>query len=190
MAAAAPGDALAAEAEAGVKRRQGKWVADAPAAENAQRELPLFAKAYFELGRKAARKQVSAEKLHEFRLATKHFRYLLELFRPIYGPRLDSYVDQLRKVQTLLGDLNDFAVTREMVELGPEAGTAEAVRAIEFLSKKEDKKRAEFRDYWKNEMDAEGRESLWKNYLGKQAAKKGPARQKKAEGASAARFGS
>ncbi len=161
-----------------MKRRQGKWVADTTAAENAQRELPLFAKDYFALGRKAARKQVSTERLHQFRLATKHFRYLLELFRPMYGPRLDSYIGELRKVQTLLGDLQDFAVTRDMVETGPEMGTTDARRAIEFLTKKEEKKRGEFREYWKAEMDAEGRETAWKNYLGKHAVRKAPGRQK------------
>lgn len=162
-----------------MKRRQGKWVAAAPVEENAQRELPQFAKAYFSLGRKAARKGVSAERLHEFRLATKHFRYLLELFGPIYGPRLDNYIAQLRKVQTLLGDLNDFIVTREMVLGGPEAGTDDAKAAIAFLTKREEKKRAEFRDYWKSEFDADGREALWKQYLERQAGRKAPGRQRR-----------
>lgn len=172
-----------------MKRRQGKWVAETTAGENAQRELPLFAKDYFALGRKAARKHVSTERLHQFRLATKHFRYLLELFRPAYGPRLDSYIDQLRKVQTLLGDLQDFSVTRDMVETGPEMGSADARRAIEFLTKKEEKKRGEFREYWKSEMDADGREAAWKNYLGKHAVKKAPGRLRKVEG-QAAKVGS
>lgn len=139
-----------------MKQRSGAWVPETGAAENARRELPLFAAEYFSSGRKVARKGVSAQRLHEFRLATKHFRYLLELFRPLYGPRFEHFFQQLRTVQTLLGELNDYAVTRRMMR-----GEPEAARLMDHLDELEAKRRAEFRSFWREQFDADGEEENW-----------------------------
>src|SRR6266566_5394374 len=46
--------------------------------ETAMRKLPRMAKEFFDRGRKSAGASGSAEKLHEFRITTKKFRYTLE----------------------------------------------------------------------------------------------------------------
>lgn len=132
---------------------------------SAQRELPLFAAEYFASGRKAARKRVTPEGLHEFRLSTKHFRYLLELFSPLYGEGIDMLLDQLRAVQTLLGDLNDYAVTESMVRPKNSRDSAETALLLDFLAAQNKKKRTEFRKYWKESFDSEGAEARWIAYL-------------------------
>ncbi|MBI3682717.1 MAG: CHAD domain-containing protein [Acidobacteria bacterium] len=143
-----------------MKRRKGKWNASAPAVENARRELPLFAGLYFKAGRKVSRPGAPARKLHQFRLVTKHFRYLLELFRPLYGPRLDVCLMRLRRLQGLLGDLNDYEVTRQML-----AGEADAPGVLAWLKRQDQRKRAEFRRYWEEEFAKAGEQKRWQAYL-------------------------
>ncbi len=150
-----------------MKHRKGKWVAAAPARENASRELPLFAAEYFALGRKSARKGVRPEKLHEFRLATKHFRYLLELFRPLYGDQFETFFHQLRAVQTVLGELNDYAVTREMLRGGKAKKDPELDRLFTYLKEQRVAKNREFRRLWRDEFDVDGAEERWVDYLAK-----------------------
>lgn len=54
-----------------------------------------------------------AEELHQFRLDIKRFRYTLELFVPIYGPEIEPLLERLRRLQSLLGDMNDCVATAE-----------------------------------------------------------------------------
>ena len=86
-----------------MKRRAGNWQLEAAVVENMRRELPRFAAEYFQAGRQAASKGARAKLLHEFRLLTKHFRYLIEMFRGYYGKKLAGYLKKLRRIQTLLG---------------------------------------------------------------------------------------
>src|SRR5262249_5894171 len=78
------------------------------AAETAGAALPRMAVKYFKAGREAANGNPSPKELHRFRIATKRFRYSLELFRPIYGPSLERQLDALRKIQNVLGKLSDY----------------------------------------------------------------------------------
>src|SRR5258708_346614 len=64
--------------------------------QTAMRKLPRMAKEFFDRGKKAAGASGSADKLHDFRIATKKFRYTLELFAPIYGPRLSARLERIR----------------------------------------------------------------------------------------------
>lgn len=146
-----------------MKHREGNWVADGPAAENARRELCLYAEEYFSAGRKVARKGVSAERLHEFRLATKHFRYLLEMFQPLYGKRIDDLVKALRQVQTVLGELNDCSATAEL--LAEQAGVEDVRKLFQFLEDESRKKRREFRHLWKDQFDGPGEQERWQAVL-------------------------
>ena len=148
-----------------MKQKQGQWEPAKPALDNAKRELCDFAKEYFRAGRKTARKGTSAERLHQFRLATKHFRYLLELFEPLYGKRLDGLVRQLRQVQTILGELNDFTATAAL--LADRKENTEVQQLFQYLHEERRKKRREFRHHWKLEFDAEGEELRWLSILGR-----------------------
>lgn len=146
-----------------MKRREGNWNPAESCATAARRELPLFADAYFRAGRKVARKGSSAGDLHQFRLATKHFRYLLELFQPLYGPRLDAALKQLRHVQTLLGELNDYETTRQLVRA--DAERPEVAQLHQYLDSMRKLKRREFRKHWVEVFDAEGEALRWRELL-------------------------
>ncbi|MCC6368074.1 MAG: CHAD domain-containing protein [Bryobacterales bacterium] len=140
---------------------KGRWAAEAPASENAREELVAEAEEFFRAGRKAARKGTSVRKLHEFRLHTKHFRYLLEVFRPVYGQPMDGRLKRLREVQTLLGDLNDYAVTGELL-----SSSRDGVQELfAYLGKQRKKRLAEFRACWMESFDREGQEEAWVRYL-------------------------
>jgi CHAD domain-containing protein len=140
------------------------WNAAAHAAENAARELPQAARAYFRQGRATCRGESSARTLHRFRLETKRFRYTLELFRPCYGPGLDRRLALLRDVQTHLGEINDCAATTEML-----GKTRPRFRT--FLKHRMSAKIAELHRFWEQTVDAAGQELWWTDYLSRFARK-------------------
>jgi CHAD domain-containing protein len=126
------------------------------AAENARLLLPKLAEKYFKAGRKAAEGDPSPKKLHGFRLATKQFRYSLELFRPLYGAKLDRKLRTLGELQSVLGKLSDYRSARTLLE-GDQ--TLE-----EKLDRARKKKLKEFREQWAA-FDTEGQLHRWKVYL-------------------------
>lgn len=140
-----------------------KWVEGAEALENGKQVLPKVARAYFAGGRRAARAEADWKEMHRFRLMTKHFRYLLELFRPLYGEALEKKIGTLREVQGLLGAINDCQTARELV---PED------EGFQVFLEEEFKRRSEaFREYWMKTFDAAGQRKEWLVLLsGKQAA--------------------
>jgi CHAD domain-containing protein len=101
----------------------------------AERELPRMAQEWEEAGDQAA-KSGSFETLHRFRIFSKRYRYTLELF-----PGTERRIEQMRKVQDHLGEINDCVATLELVR-----GHARAEHAIgELLTTRE---RA-FQAFWK-----------------------------------------
>jgi len=74
---------------------------------NARSELPKRAADYFAEVRKTLAENPTLAELHRVRLATKRLRYTLELFRPCYGPGLETRLAALRAIQQLLGEVND-----------------------------------------------------------------------------------
>ena len=91
------------------------WDERAGAAVNARRELPHLAASYFARVRALLADDPSAPKLHRLRLLTKRLRYTLELFRPCYGPGLDTRLAALRRIQQSLGEVNDSAAAGRLV---------------------------------------------------------------------------
>jgi CHAD domain-containing protein len=128
------------------------------AVENARLLLPKLLAKYFKAGRKAADGKQSPRKLHGFRLATKQFRYSLELFRPCYGPSLDRKLAALSELQSALGKLSDYASVRTILP-GDKALEAKLERASK-------KKLKEFREQWAA-FDADGQQKRWRHYLEK-----------------------
>jgi CHAD domain-containing protein len=141
-----------------MKHTKAKWQPDAPAVEEASRELPRLARAYLRAGRKAAHKSTKAPELHEFRLVTKHFRYLLELFEPLYGDRLESYLTQLKHIQKVLGELNDYAVTREMMD-GEHGKDRDLLLA--HLDKQQDRRLKRFIKEWNANFGSREQKKAW-----------------------------
>ncbi len=53
---------------------------------------------------------------HRLRIAVKRLRYTLEIFEPAFENGLDAFIQPLKKMQTLLGDLNDCAAWPALLE--------------------------------------------------------------------------
>ena len=140
------------------------WDVKKSAPKNAARKLPPLAGRYFKAGRELVNRRGSLEVLHQFRLETKRFRYTLELFRPCYGPGLDKRLTSLRKIQDLLGELNDCVTTQNIL------GRKQNILA-EFLQRRIARKRRELTRYWQSSFDAPGRERWWSDYLERFARK-------------------
>ncbi len=139
--------------------------ATSEAARYAAGELPLLARKFFKRGRRAAAIDVPPAALHQFRLAAKRFRYVVELFRPVYGPGLSARLAALRSVQRHLGEVSDCATACELLRDAskPLARTAAlASRRIEALNQQ--RMRA-FRLHWKRTFDSPLKERNWVFYL-------------------------
>jgi CHAD domain-containing protein len=150
------------------KPHQVEWDEKANAAANARRELPALVARYFASVRELLAKAPPPPELHRLRLATKRLRYTLELFRPCYGPGLETRMAELRAVQQLLGEVNDSAATgRLLAKAMPES--AQRAQVEKFLAERAAQKAQEFRRHWDKVFDAAGRERRWMDYLKRQA---------------------
>jgi CHAD domain-containing protein len=134
-----------------------KWKPSGTAAESVRAALPKMAQKYFKAGRKAATGKQTPKKLHRFRIATKKFRYSLELFHPVYGPSLERHIDALRELQSILGKLNDHHTLKPFFK-GDKALQAKLDEAME-------KHLSQFHEQWKK-FDADGELKRWKDYFG------------------------
>lgn len=54
--------------------------------------------------------------LHDMRIACKRLRYLLEIFGIAFAADLDPYLEQVKELQDLLGDIHDCDVQIPMLE--------------------------------------------------------------------------
>jgi CHAD domain-containing protein len=51
-----------------------------------------------------------ASRHHAMRIAAKRLRYTMEIAKPVYAGHLEKYIEPMRKVQSLLGDIHDCDV--------------------------------------------------------------------------------
>jgi CHAD domain-containing protein len=58
----------------------------------------------------------NVDRHHAMRIAVKRLRYTMEIFRPLYDKRLDPFLDKVKRLQTLLGDLHDCDVWQEQLD--------------------------------------------------------------------------
>lgn len=149
-----------------------RWDETSTAAANARRELPLLVAAYFKDIRAQLKKDPSPAKLHRLRLASKRLRYTLELFRPCYGPGLETRMAELRDLQKLLGDINDVVASEGVIARAAKA-PVQFARVKKFLEKRAEHKTGEFRKHWEEVFDAAGREQWWTTYLAREARSRG-----------------
>ena len=145
------------------------------AAENARTLLPKMARRYFEAGRTAIDQKTPPGKLHAFRLETKRFRYTLELFRPLYGPTLERYLNKLRELQGALGKVSDYQAIQRVL-----AGDRKLKSDIEHALRG---KLKGLRQTWRA-FDSDGQLKRWRTYLGREPSRVRPKRTKRAVGAS------
>ena len=145
------------------------WDERAGAAVNARRELPHLAASYFARVRALLADDPSAPKLHRLRLLTKRLRYTLELFRPCYGPGLDTRLAALRRIQQSLGEVNDSAAAGRLLSRSMSAASPQRARILNFLEERAAAKAEEFRKDWSEVFDAPGQERWWTTYLARHA---------------------
>ncbi len=132
------------------------------ATETARVVLPKMAEKYFRAGREAADGNRSPKELHRFRIATKRFRYSLELFKPVYGSSLERQLDALRKIQSVLGKLSDYH-TMQGLFADDHVLEAKLQRATRTKLKEFHERWAAFGSAWQLRR--------WKSYLGNRAAR-------------------
>jgi CHAD domain-containing protein len=58
---------------------------------------------------------VPLERLHQLRIAAKGLRYTMEYFREVLGPEAKSAIDEVKKLQDHLGDLQDAVVASNLL---------------------------------------------------------------------------
>ncbi len=131
---------------------------------NAARTLPQLAAGYFRQVRALLAGSPHPRELHRARLATKQFRYTLELFRPCYGTGLETRIAELRKVQQLLGEVNDSMASRDLLSQAMDK-SPERKKIRRFLRERAGHDAASFRKEWEERFDSPGREDWWKTYL-------------------------
>jgi CHAD domain-containing protein len=141
------------------KRTNLKWDPAEDAAGNARRVLPKLVRQYFSQGRKAAVDGVSEADLHRFRLATKRLRYTLEMFAELYGPGIETKLKQVRRVQQVLGEVQDCEMLRSL------DGAKEHPRLAVWVERRIARKKAEFRRLWSAEFGDEASQRRWLTYL-------------------------
>jgi len=101
------------------------WKLDQSLEANLSRALPALAEEFFDSGTVALAAHASYQKLHQFRLQAKRFRYTLELFERFYGSEMASGAGILKELQDRLGAINDCATT--IVILGRDPGAVAAM---------------------------------------------------------------
>ena len=142
------------------KKTKKIWDADASVRQNVGRRLPKMARKYLASGTQALEGQSSWEEMHEFRLATKRFRYSVELFGPLYGPGVDTRLEDLRTIQTMLGEANDCIVTAAML-----GNATETASARERLQEKAEAKTKKLRAWWRASFHAAAAQERWISYF-------------------------
>ncbi len=76
------------------------------------------------------RQPEAVEPLHAMRIAAKHLRYAMEIFRPLYGEEFSQRIESVRRVQQHLGDLHDCDV---WIAFLPEFLEQERKRMLEYF---------------------------------------------------------
>lgn len=100
------------------------------------------------LFKRGAKAEHSAPALHKLRIAAKKLRYTMEL-----APSNTVRLDQIKALQSKLGDINDYETTRR---IAVKEGASNRI-AVQ-LEEKEEKKTRQFRRYWKDEFAGKERE--------------------------------
>jgi len=153
------------------KSRRVTWDEHAEPAKNAHQYLPKLVSGYFARARDLLAHDPDPSRLHSLRLATKRLRYSLELFRPCYRAGLATRIARLRKLQQVLGEINDAAVAQRALAEMLKGASPQRARIKKFLQERGEAKAREFRKHWTEEFDAPGQELWWTSYLTRHSRK-------------------
>ena len=133
-----------------------EWDWLAGVTDNVRRNLPRLAEDFFHDGDATAADVGNFEILHPFRLRGKRFRYTLEIFKAVYGSRLDAKLRALGELQDRMGAINDCMVVLKLP--GMDRASSAAVRKL--LTARD----AAFRKYWRTAFSSR-RQAAWRSLL-------------------------
>jgi CHAD domain-containing protein len=140
--------------------KEREWKLDQSLEANLSRAMPALAEEFFDSGTVALATHASYQKLHQFRLQAKRFRYTLELFEPFYGSEMGSGAGILKELQDRLGAINDCITT--IVILGPDRG------AVAAMGKLLRQRKAVLQAYARSQFVPQKRD-WWKRWLAQPA---------------------
>lgn len=147
------------------------WQFDQLAPLNARRNLPRLLVEYCRFGEKLALSNVKAERLHDLRLSGKHLRYALEMFRPIYGRRMDELMTIMRETQTHLGDISDATATLRWLEERKLHKAPEAQHLRRYLEQRTSRSSDRFFSAWRDRWGLPAFRDGWISYLARYAGR-------------------
>ena len=133
---------------------------DANIGQTARQLLPAMAQDFFRHGDEGADPQAVPREMHRFRIASKRFRYTLELFTPLSGAALNPKLEAIRHGQAVLGDINDFETVRNLLNRYEGAAAVAA-----WLKKRQRRKLLEFREYWNATFTPKEERRRWIDFL-------------------------
>jgi CHAD domain-containing protein len=108
----------------------------------------------------AAAEGASPEQLHRFRISAKKLRYTVELFASRDARGLRVWLDQIKKVQTLLGDINDCEAARHLV-----ARLGGGKKLDTQLKREQEWRVSAFHQHWTDDLAQQ-----WKQHAGAQVS--------------------
>jgi CHAD domain-containing protein len=141
---------------------------------NARSALPGLLGDYCRKGDRFGSRKAAHKRLHELRLDGKSLRYALEIFRPVYGRRMDELLATLKETQSQLGDITDGAATLRWLRNRAFGQTPEAQQLKLFLDLQRNKLNARFADYWMQHWGLSAFEERWAAYLRRYAGQMPP----------------
>ncbi len=109
----------------------------------ARKATPRLAGKFLKRGKEAIRANASLSDLHDFRIAAIRFRYALELLGPVSNLPLNSWLPDIKRVQTMVGEISDYQAARELVSSYPAADQFDG-----WLKQRQRKAANAFRQFW------------------------------------------
>lgn len=141
------------------------WHSAQTAAVNGRRVLPEMLIDYCKEGQKLATEDVKPLRLHELRLRGKHLRYTLEVFRPVYGHRMDVLLAILKETQTDLGEISDCTATIRWLKEKKIIHSNEGQHLRGYLEHRASKSTAQFIHFWRDHWGLPAFRECWIRYL-------------------------
>jgi CHAD domain-containing protein len=150
-----------------------KWRPEETAAENARVFLPEVLREYLKLGERLVAVGVHPRQLHQLRLATKHFRYCIEMFEPLFGPTITVLSGILRETQQRLGEISDATASEAWLlerKIQEDVGSK---ALLNYLEQKAETQSSEFAAFWQTHWGTHELRTRWVVYLSRYAGRSG-----------------
>lgn len=153
---------------------QHSWRLEESAAANAMHMLPGLLDEYCSEGQKLAVENVKVARLHELRLRGKHLRYAFEVFRPLYGQKMDELLSSLKGSQTDLGEISDCTATIRWLKDKKILRSPEGQHLKSYLDHRAAKGARQFTEFWGDHWGLAAFREHWIRYLAVYAGRRPP----------------